>query len=35
MVVLHMFAAVCAGRATAAEAAREAQRRGERYFGKA
>jgi multiple sugar transport system substrate-binding protein len=35
MVVLHMFAAVCAGRATPAEAAGEAQRRGERYFGKA
>ena len=32
MVVLQMFASVCAGQATPQEAAKLAQRRGERYF---
>jgi multiple sugar transport system substrate-binding protein len=35
MVVLQMFASVCAGQATAKDAAAEAQRRAERYFRKA
>jgi multiple sugar transport system substrate-binding protein len=35
MVVLQMFASVCAGQATAKDAASEAQRRAERYFRKA
>ncbi len=35
MVVLQMFASVCAGQATPKDAAAEAQRRAERYFRKA
>ncbi len=35
MVVLQMFASVCAGQATPKMAASEAQRRAERYFRKA